>query len=313
MSNTTTFESEFEIISFLPYYEHTILKEVFFFTCVLSNLVSIPLIYGIIWFEQNNHLTTLINKIVTSLCWHQIGFNLIAYSLAGNHYINGPAGNFICSLEVVLQNVAGMQAIFLLDTIVVTKYVFVNLIKNAVAIDEGFFQHFINISTFSLSLISQCIYIGMPGRNPILYYICLGSFPVPKSTPQIPVKVNYPVLALLALSGYIHIYTGLRKRKAKQSVIPTVETLVAGEKTIFNVLTDKDMLANYTSSIISFISLSIIVVLVYLLNKTKPQDLSKYPNDFLLLFWTMAMPQILSYGTIIIYYSRHAKLKNNVG
>jgi len=310
MFNNST--NEIEIISFAPYYEHTIHKEVFFFICILSNFITIPLIYGIIWFEQNNHLTTLINKIVTSLCWHQICFNVIVYSLSINHYINGPAGNLICSLEVVLQNVAGMQAIFLLDTIVVTKYIFVHLIKNAVAIDEGFFRNFINISTFSFSLISQSIYIWMPGRNPMLYYICVGSFPMTKSPFQDPVKVNFPVLALLALSGCIHIYTGIKKRKANQSVAPKVEFVSENGRTIFNVLTDKDMLANYTSSIVSFLWLSIMVVLVYLFNKTKPQDLSRYPNDFLILFWTMAMPQILSYGTIVIYYSHHESSKNEI-
>ena len=231
--------NEIEIISFAPYHEHTPFKEVCFFVCVLSNFVTIPLIYGIIWFEQSNHLTTLINKIVASLCWHQIGFNVIVSSLAGNHYINGPAGSFICSLEVVLQNVAGMQAIFLLDAIVVTKYIFVHLIKNAVAIDEGFFQHFINISTFSFSLISQSIYVWMPGRNPILYYICIGNFPMPKSNAQVPVKVNFPILALLTISGYIHIYTGIKKRKAKQSVVPKIDFVSNSEKTIFNVLKDK--------------------------------------------------------------------------
>ena len=312
MSNISTLEIGFEIISFEHYYELNLFKIICYIISVLSSLITIPLIYGIIWFEENNHFTTLINKFVASICWYQIIFIVIVNVTTAIHYIKGPANNFICSFELVVQNVGAMQAFFLLDAIVVTKYIFVHLIKNAVAIDEGFFRYFINISTLSLSLISQLIFIWMPGRNPIGYYICLGNFPVPKSSIPVPVKVNTPLLALLALSGCIHIYTGIKRRQAKLAIVPNVEIVTEQRNSIFNVLTDKDMLANYTSNIISLVWISVGGVVAYLLNKTKPQDLSKYPNYLVLLFWTMAMPQILSYGTIIIYYSHHKNLRKNV-
>jgi len=160
---------------------------------------------------------------VSSICWYQIGFIVIIDFITAVHVFKGPNNSFVCSLEVIFLNVIGMQAVFLLDIIAVTKYIFVNRIKNAVAVDESFFQYFINISTFSFSLISQSIYMWMPGRNPNLYYMCIGSFPMAKSHVQDTVKVNLPFVTLLVLSGITHIYIGIKKMKTNQAFVPKAE------------------------------------------------------------------------------------------
>jgi hypothetical protein len=52
---------------------------------------------------------------------------------------------------------------FLLEAIVVTKFAFVHLLRNPVALNDDFFCFFINVGTAMLSITSQVVYVMMPG------------------------------------------------------------------------------------------------------------------------------------------------------
>lgn len=125
---------------------------------IVGAIIAIPLLYGIIWFEENNHFRTLINQLVASICWYLIFYILLVQPIAIVLYINGPLNSFICSIDIIIKNVMSMQAIFLLEAIVITKYVFVHLLKNPVAIDDNFLRLFINLSSGMLPLtIHVCV------------------------------------------------------------------------------------------------------------------------------------------------------------
>jgi hypothetical protein len=68
----------------------------------------------------------------------------------------------------------------------------------------------------------------MPGRNPLPYYICTGSFPVSQIPLNTPVKINVPVMALLIMSSFTHFYTALKMKKLKKEVVATPATYSSG-------------------------------------------------------------------------------------
>ena len=73
--------------------------------------------------------------------------------------------------------------------------------------------------TVTLSIISQLVFMWMPGRNPLPYYICTGSFPVSQIPLNTPVKINVPVMALLTMSSCTHLYTAVQMKKFKKEEV----------------------------------------------------------------------------------------------
>jgi hypothetical protein len=52
----------------------------------------------------------------------------------------------------------------------------------------------------------------MPGRDPLVYYICIGKFPVSEIPLDRKVKFNYPVYVLLLATIVVHAFAGIRLR-----------------------------------------------------------------------------------------------------
>ena len=77
---------------------------------------------------------------------------------------------------------------------------------------------------------------------------------------------------------------------------------------MFNVLTDKHMLASFSTNIISLASLVGAYLIAYTFNKMEPQELNNYPNYLFVYLWHHWMPQISFLITVIVYYGRHQAL-----
>jgi len=112
-------------------------------------------------------------------------------------------------------NITVMQVLFLLIAISVSKFIFVFHLKNPMAIQEDFFYFFINVCSFMHSFLSQFAFTALPGRDPLMFYICLGAFPAKDIPVDAPVKINYPVYGLLLLAITTHIYVGIKLKAAR--------------------------------------------------------------------------------------------------
>jgi hypothetical protein len=307
MDSINSFQLEW--ITFDPIYEETLVRVLLHIFTTLSGFFIIPSCYGIIWFEWNSHFRTLINQLVASICWYQIIWICI-HNFALLLQMYGPGGSLQCSMEVIFINVLGMQAMLLLDAIVISKYIFVFLLRNPVAIHDGYFLYFINISTFTISFISQCVYVWLPGRNPMIFYICIRQFPIDQITLDTPVKPNLPILTVLAFSIFVHIIVGYKLQKVKKTVFPMSTN--QNQLTQTNAFADNQLLANFTSNIISIGLLIFGAALSNAFNQMTPQEMNRQPNIIFVFFCILCVPLILSYATILIYYSRHKNLQVSI-
>jgi len=152
MTNYNIYNFNLELISFGQVYREDRIKLGFWLASTLSILLAVPLTYGIVWYERSRHYRTLINMLASSFCLYNINFVVLAYLLAVSHLIFGPTGFLHCSLELLLLNVTSMQFLFILNAIVLSKYIFVFHLKNPTAIQEDFFFLFIHRST----ILSMC-------------------------------------------------------------------------------------------------------------------------------------------------------------
>ena len=233
----------------------------------MSMTVTTVLMGFIIHFERDNHNRTLINQLVSSLMWCAVFWNVVMQPVTFIRYIIGPIDSIIfCGIETVLRNVLCMHALLLFDSIILVQYLFLFHLKNPTAVQDDFWKFLLNIWIFSACLLLQCVYMILPGKNPINFYMCVGKYPV--RFQNIPVKMNISFWFLAMLSGFIHLYVGLFKIKYNQKNKANVDT-----KSLFN----------FTSNIVgTFTLLAFTLVTTILVNSKEPDDLDTFPNYILL-------------------------------
>ena len=234
---------------------------------VISMTVTSVLMYYIICFEHDNHNRTLINQLVSSLMWCGIVWNVVIQPIALIRYIIGPINSILlCGIETTLRNVICLHALLLLDSSIIVSYLFLGHLKNPTAVQDDFWKFLLNIWIFSACLLLQCVYMILPGKNPINFYLCVGKYPV--RFQNIPVKMNSSFWFLAMLSGLVHLFVGLFKIKYNLKNNQNVDT-----KSLFN----------FTSNlVVTFSLLAFTLVISMLVNKMEPDDLDIYPNYLLI-------------------------------
>ena len=109
MSNMCCNLSQPTDIYFDSVFEDRPLKRLSILVSIVGGGICIPFVYGIIWFEENNHMRTLINQLVASICWYTILWNVLVQLSAVVLYSFGPLGVFLCSFDLVVRNAISMQ------------------------------------------------------------------------------------------------------------------------------------------------------------------------------------------------------------
>jgi hypothetical protein len=115
-------ESAIEDINFESLFRDRPIKTISVLASIVGGGISIPFVYGIIWFEENNHLRTLINQLVSSICWLVIVWNFVVQLPAVILYLHGPLGVLLCSLDLVVRNALTMQVAIQLNRSNLKKY-----------------------------------------------------------------------------------------------------------------------------------------------------------------------------------------------
>ena len=153
------------------------------FFSFFTSPVNICLAYGIIWFEMNGtgngNGRTLVNKLISSLC-----FSGILYFIFGQYgdmvrYVYGPVPSNVCFVQIVLKNAISSQIILYLTACSVIKYIFIFWIKNPAAVDDGFWSRLLSSWIIGFSFIFNFVLFFLPGRQPLFFYICADIDPRP--------------------------------------------------------------------------------------------------------------------------------------
>jgi hypothetical protein len=178
----------------------------------LCVIVMTPILYSIIWFERDNHNRTLINQLFTSVVWCAIIWNAIIQPWTLLRYLVGPVNSPVfCNLDFLLRNVISMKVGLLQNSIIIARCICLYWAKNPTALQDDFWQIFVDLWTLGVALISQLVYVLLPGKSPMKYYICIGQYPM--ELDGITIKENYPQFATSALTTLIYIFAKAAERK----------------------------------------------------------------------------------------------------
>ena len=107
--------------------------------CLLT-VINVILLYGIIWFEHYgvDLKRTLINKSISSLCWSGIVSETIWFGLNFIRYSTGPLPPSICWIKTGLVYTNGMVQLLLMDVYLITKYLYIFVLKNPASVEDDF-------------------------------------------------------------------------------------------------------------------------------------------------------------------------------
>ena len=189
------------------------------FSCLGGSIV-LSLLYSIIWYERfgSDNKRTLLNKLVSSLCWTCFEWFFSIQIVDMFRYVVGPLPQFLCIVELYLKNAIFTQQMLLIIGIIITRYLFIFWLKNPVAFQDDFWNLFLNIWIIGYSLITQGISFLMPGRYTLYFYICTGKNPLPFE--KIPLKSGLHLQILSLVMFLSHIFVSLKTYNYKQKIEP---------------------------------------------------------------------------------------------
>jgi hypothetical protein len=253
---------------------------------LISTILITPFIVFVIKFERDNHNRTLINQFVSGNMLIGILWNLIMQTFTFYRYLIGPIDStFVCSLDSILRNGFCISALLLFDAMIIARFTFLYFLKNPTALPDNFWKMFINAWIAVFCVISQSVFLMLPGKNPINYYMCVGKYP--EEFHNQPVKVNYSVLIVSIFSIALHIIAAGIKLKIKDN------------------LEARSMFSKTTNTIGIMSLMCVAFIIPTLINKKEPEELDTYPNYLLLYALHLYLTEcnIIAIGTTYFYKS----------
>ena len=206
---------------------------------IIATTVSTPLLYLVIMFQKENPYTTLLHQILSNILGVAILNNIFVHIPFVLLYIFGPFPQLTCYLILIIQGSLTIQALLLVNIMMITRYIFTFILKNPAAVHHDFWRTFIFVFTFLSGIIVQTTYSVLPGNNPGHFYICSGIIPINYNKSNN--KINYGIFVLMFFTLCSHAVLGLRIKlydwtKGSAKVLANLKTeLKSGNYNILNI------------------------------------------------------------------------------
>ena len=280
------------------------------FFSFFTSPINIFLAYGVIWYEKNGsgNGRTLVNKMISSLC-----FSGILYFLFGQYgdmarYLFGPIPSNICLGQVVMKNAISSQIILYISTCSVIKYIFIFWIKNPAGVDDGFWSKFLTLWISGFSFVFNFVIFFLPGRQPLFFYICANIDP--KIDQSLPKKLS-GILEMLSL--LLHIIIKIRILVYKTKIDPEISNcFLAFKKATATQTLDKHSIANFSTNFFSISIFSVLVIVISKVNSLSPSEINEYPNYIYVYVHQFIYPNLIGFVTSGIYYINNPSLRNTI-
>ena len=280
---------------FCGLFQNRPVKTILVICCVLFSLLNIALSIGLIWFERfgSDKRRTLLNKLVSSLCYRILQWVLICQSSDLIRYTIGPLPLQFCAFMVVLKTSIRLQILLLFDMMQITKYIFTFHLKNPSAITEEFWSKFISML---LTLFGYMICFSLfmvDSRKPLFYYICADKDMVPDLKHP---KRTYGVPELVSLILILCIQAKLFYFKCKPPTPPILKL-------------EELSLSNFKIIFMSVGTIGLLSMLTIKINPLTQENINNYPFFIYMQVFQLLGPNVLYFMLSIIYYLNHPHIK----
>ena len=279
---------------------------------VISAPIIVLLLYSIIWFERFglDKKRTLINKLVSSICWTAIAENTFVQIPRLVRFVTGPFPETACLFIEIIRNQILTQLFLFLDGIMITKYVYIFWLKNPNAFHDDFWSVLINILIVGFSLIFEFVRTVLPGSNPLGFYVCAGLDPSNGLKLQSRFSGVLEVLSL-AIHGFVFLKISVLKWQEKKAQGP--QTYAAFLKSLTLSEVKKESLATFGRNILQILVISSVWVNGIILRKMSAESLNQFPNYIFLHYMFLFYPGLSTLIFALVYLLQHQPLRKTIG
>ena len=190
--------------------------------------------------------------------------------------------------------------------IISIRYIFIFKLKNPAAFHDDFWSLFLNIWIVSFALIVTLSFEFVYESYPYHLQLCTGV--IPKSPSEnarfSPYLSIFTVLLHIVLMTKIQMYKYTTTSNTSRSTKSKIDWLLFLDNQSLNDLT--------TNLILSIILLFLAFSPALITNVTKVTDFNLYPHYLVEYFYRLGRPPITFMIVILIYYTRHTKLRHTV-
>ena len=282
---------------------------------VLNITIITPLSFAIVWYERHgtdNH-RTLLNQLVSSICWNIIIQNMTAVPMDIFLNLHGPLGKGFCYMLGLIKYCGFIHIVLLLTFLTIIRYLYVFVVKNPAGFNNDIWCLFINLFSVLLSILSQLTFLILPGRQMVYFNICAG---INISITSVESgKRNYVIFCLILISIFCYTFTYVKIKLLERKSSPqtsSVQIKVKNGWTLppVNFVFEKNTLANL-GTILLCLGVIIGIVGVFLgMNIMSPQTLAKYPYFFIFHFFQHGVTLILNSCLVFCFMFKSETMRN---
>ena len=232
------------------------------------------------------------------MMWIAIFWNVIVQPWTLLRYFIGPINNHVvCHIDFLFRNVTLLDLNFIQNSILIVRHICIFWARNPTALQDDFWQIYLNLVSLGYAFISQLVFTMLPGKNPMNFYLCTGEFP--NQLLHEPFKQNGSHVVSGIMSFLIYFYVNFFEITVKKKM--------------------KDVCVKNNQNLFSFttygISLILVIVFLYLpvkINTLPLKDLDSYPNYIFVYILHHYMPQIVPMFIIGTFFYKSVLLRKKV-
>ena len=204
--------------------------------------------------------------------------------------------------QMLLKNFTVFNVALMTINITAAKFVSIFLVKNPLGIKSGFWCLSLNLFSTLCPILTEVGFIALPGRNPIQFYVCLGSFP--ESMSSSPTKKNYPISTAIVLSlvWYVFVFVSAKFVKKPTEASCNILAVDSQAKPLLN-------LETIGQSVLTLVPVSVIYVT---LNYVEPQKIPTFPYRHLLRFLQHGLSLAWNLVAIFIFMSKSKAMRATI-
>ena len=277
---------------------------------IIALPVVLVLSFSMIWYERQSEKRTIVNKIVSLMCWTLIEFTVLVSIPDLPRYLFGPLPELTCWIHQIVKNGMVAKMLLLQTSLVVSRYACIFWLKNPAALDDEFWGKLIFIWTTLFGFGSQFVFIFLPGKHPVNYYVCVGKNP--EDGQPHPIKFNISLYIVSTISLFIHLFCSLKiiiyKNKFKDRDLDEIRV----QKNSLLKAIENQSLLDCTSISFNMALLAIFGMVVLKLGQVEPKDLNEFPNYFLVYWIQLVNAPLMSISLFAMCYLRNENLRKSV-
>ena len=282
-------------------------------TSFINFLFFTPMFFAIAWYERygTNQNRTLLNQLVSSICWVSIVQSCTILPLDIIVNLFGPLKLEYCTVYQVYRNSLSLNLLILITFITMVKYVYIFILNNPAGIHSEIWCLFINMFSTGFSFLAQAVFMFLPGRQPKVIYWCAGFNPSSIKT-QFE-KSNYAFIIMLwfCLISYCFTFTKKIFLNNSQAKSEELQTQVKFGWTLPPIQHGFDTLtfSNFGTILSCFLSTFPTMYAFVQINATPFDKLTTYPYFLLVHFIMYGAPFLQNFCLTLVFLSSSKTLR----